>query len=75
MANIEKHDDLTIGSGIACKFAAWTRDSRRRMVRERRKIHEEHTEASGVELTYGIARFIAPRTLEIEPRDRATRTI
>ena len=32
MANIEKYDDLIIGSGIAGKFAAWTRDSRRRTV-------------------------------------------
>jgi pyruvate/2-oxoglutarate dehydrogenase complex dihydrolipoamide dehydrogenase (E3) component len=30
MANVEKYDDLIIGSGIAGKFAAWTRDSRRR---------------------------------------------
>jgi thioredoxin reductase len=27
MANVEKYDDLIIGSGIAGKFAAWTRDS------------------------------------------------
>src|ERR1700731_4574108 len=32
MANVEKYDDLTIGSGIAGKFTAWTRDSRRRTV-------------------------------------------
>src|SRR5689334_22276537 len=31
MPSIEKYDDLVIGSGIAGKFAAWTRDSRRRM--------------------------------------------
>jgi pyruvate/2-oxoglutarate dehydrogenase complex dihydrolipoamide dehydrogenase (E3) component len=31
MPNIEKYDDLVIGSGIAGKFAAWTRDTRRRM--------------------------------------------
>ena len=30
MANVEKYDDLIIGSGIAGKFAAWTRDSRRK---------------------------------------------
>ena len=30
MANVEKYDDLIIGSGIAGKFTAWTRDSRRR---------------------------------------------
>jgi pyruvate/2-oxoglutarate dehydrogenase complex dihydrolipoamide dehydrogenase (E3) component len=135
MANTEKYDDLIIGSGIAGKFAAWTRDSRRRtaivergllggacpnvaclpsknmiwsakvislarrgmefglnteslsvdmaavqrrkraMVRELRKIHEQHTEASGAELIYGIARFVAPRTVEIELRDGGTRTI
>jgi len=28
MANVEKYDDLIIGSGIAGKFTAWTRDSR-----------------------------------------------
>ena len=32
MASVEKYDDLIIGSGIAGKFAAWTRDSRRRTV-------------------------------------------
>ena len=32
MATVEKFDDLIIGSGIAGKFAAWTRDSRRRTV-------------------------------------------
>ena len=120
MANVEKYDDLIIGSGIAGKFTAWTRDSRRRtvivergllggacpnvaclpsknliwsakvislarrgmefglktdslsvdmaavqrrkraMVRELRKAHEDHTEASGAELIYGVARFVAP---------------
>jgi len=30
MAITEKYDDLIVGSGIAGKFAAWTRDSRRR---------------------------------------------
>src|SRR4029077_9173065 len=33
---------------------------KRTMVRELRKAHEEHTEASGAELIYGIARFVAP---------------
>ena len=123
MANVEKYDDLIIGSGIAGKFTAWTRDSRRRMaivergllggacpnvaclpsknliwsakvislarrgmefglktdslsvdmaavqsrkramVRELHKAHEDHTEASGTELIYGVARFVAPRTV------------
>lgn len=135
MANVKRCDDLIIGSGIAGKFAAWTRDSRRRtvivergllggacpnvaclpsknliwsakvislarhgmefglktdsmrvdmaavqrrkrtMVHELRKAHEEHTEASGAELIYGVARFVAPRTVGIELRDRATRII
>src|SRR5205807_1442687 len=135
MANVEKYDDLIIGSGIAGKFTAWTRDSRRRtlivergllggacpnvaclpsknliwsakvislarrgmefglktdslsvdmaavqrrkraMVRELRKAHKDHTEASGAELIYGIARFVARRTVEIELRDGGTRTI
>ena len=135
MANFEKYDDLIIGSGIAGKFAAWTRDSHRRaaivergllggacpnvaclpskniiwsakvislarrgaefglktesmsvdmaavqrrkrgMVRELRKAHEEHTEASGAELIYGFARFVGPRTVEIELRDGSMRTI
>lgn len=135
MANIEKYDDLIIGSGIAGKFAAWTRDSRRRtaivergllggacpnvaclpsknliwsarvislarrgmefglkieslsvdmaavqkrkrvMVSELHEIHASHTQASGAELIYGIARFVAPRTVEIELRDGNTRRI
>ena len=135
MANVEKYDDLIIGSGIAGKFAAWTRDSRRRtvmvergllggacpnvaclpsknliwsakvislarrgmefglktdslsvdmaavqkrkrtMVRELREVHANLTKSSGTELIYGIARFVAPRTVEIELRDSGTRTI
>jgi pyruvate/2-oxoglutarate dehydrogenase complex dihydrolipoamide dehydrogenase (E3) component len=135
MANVEKYDDLITGSGIAGKFAAWTRDSRRRtavverallggacpnvaclpsknviwsakvislarrgmefglktdslsvdmraiqrrkrnMVLELRKAHEEHTRASGAELIYGFARFVAPRTVEIALREGGTRTL
>src|SRR5580700_6406467 len=48
---------------------------KRTMVRELRKAHEDHTEASGAELIYGIARFVAPRTVEIELRNGGTRTI
>jgi pyruvate/2-oxoglutarate dehydrogenase complex dihydrolipoamide dehydrogenase (E3) component len=135
MANLEKYDDLIIGSGIAGKLTAWTRDSRRRtvivergllggscpnvaclpsknliwsakvislarrgmefglrtesmsvdmeavqgrkraMVRERRSAHANHTKESGAELIYGVARFVAPRTVEIELRDGGRRTI
>jgi pyruvate/2-oxoglutarate dehydrogenase complex dihydrolipoamide dehydrogenase (E3) component len=135
MANVEKYDDLIIGSGIAGKVAAWTRDNRRRtavvergllggacpnvaclpskniiwsarvislarrgaefglktesmsvdmatvqrrkrnMVLELRQAHEEHTKASGTELIYGVARFVAPRTVEIELRDGGTRRL
>ena len=135
MVSVEKFDDLIIGSGIAGKFAAWTRDSRRRtaivergllggacpnvaclpskniiwsakvislarrgrefglnteslsvdmaaiqgrkreMVRELRKIHEEHTKASGAELIYGLARFVAPHEAEIDLRDGGRRTV
>jgi pyruvate/2-oxoglutarate dehydrogenase complex dihydrolipoamide dehydrogenase (E3) component len=31
MSNLEEYDDLIVGSGIAGKFIAWTRDRRRRM--------------------------------------------
>jgi pyruvate/2-oxoglutarate dehydrogenase complex dihydrolipoamide dehydrogenase (E3) component len=135
MANVERYDDLIIGSGIAGKFAAWTRDSRRRtvivergllggacpnvaclpsknliwsakvislarrgmefglttdslsvdiaavqrrkrtMVSELREIHASHTQASGAELIYGVARFVAPSTVEIELREGGTRAI
>ena len=135
MASVEKYDDLIIGSGIAGKFTAWTRNNRRRtaivergllggacpnvaclpskniiwsakvislarrgaefglktdslsvdmaavqrrkraMVRDLRKIHEDHIEASGANLIYGAARFVATRTVEIELRDGGTRTI
>ena len=135
MANLEKYDDLIIGSGIAGKITAWTRDSRRRMaivergllggacpnvaclpskniiwsakvislarrgaefglkiesmsvdmsavhrrkrsmVRELRKVHEDRTDASGAELIHGVARFVAPRTAEVELRDGGTRAI
>jgi pyruvate/2-oxoglutarate dehydrogenase complex dihydrolipoamide dehydrogenase (E3) component len=30
MANVERYDDLIIGSGIAGKFIAWTGEARRR---------------------------------------------
>jgi pyruvate/2-oxoglutarate dehydrogenase complex dihydrolipoamide dehydrogenase (E3) component len=135
MARVEKYEDLIIGSGIAGKFTAWTRNNRRRtaivergllggacpnvaclpsknmiwsakvialarrgtefglktdslsvdmatvqrrkraMVRELRKIHEDRTEASGADLIYGAAHFVATRTVEIELRDGGTRTI
>jgi pyruvate/2-oxoglutarate dehydrogenase complex dihydrolipoamide dehydrogenase (E3) component len=135
MANVEKYDDLIIGSGIAGKFTAWTRDSRRRtvivergllggacpnvaclpsknliwsakvislarrgmefglktdslsvdmeavqrrkrtMVEELHEIHANQTKSSGAELIYGVARFVARRTVEIELRDSSTRTI
>src|SRR5215467_2129176 len=135
MASVEKYDDLIIGSGIAGKFTAWTRNNRRRtaivergllggacpnvaclpsknmiwsakvislarrgaefglktdslsvdmaavqrrkraMVRDLRKIHENHTHASGADLLYGAAHFVATRTVEIELRDGGKRTI
>jgi pyruvate/2-oxoglutarate dehydrogenase complex dihydrolipoamide dehydrogenase (E3) component len=48
---------------------------KRHMVRELRDIHAEHITASGAELIRGLARFIAPRTVEIEPHDGSRRTI
>ena len=135
MVTIENYDDLIIGSGIAGKFTAWTRDNRRRMaivergllggacpnvaclpskniiwsakvislarrgaefglkiesmsvdmaavqrrkrlmVRELRKVHEDQTQASGADLIFGVARFVAPRTVEIELRDGGTKVI
>src|SRR3984893_13515408 len=136
MSNIERYENLVIGSGGSGKFIAWTmgdagrrtamvergllggacpnvaclpskniiwsakvislarrgaefglktesmsvdmvavQHRKRSMVRELRKVHEDHTEASGAELIYGVARFVAPRTVEIELRDGGTRTI
>src|SRR5262249_59417301 len=135
MANIEKYDDLIIGSGIAGKFIAWTGEARprtaivergllggscpnvaclpsknmiwsakvislarrgiefgvesesmkvdmgavqrrkRTMVEELRKIHLDHTKASGADLIMGVARFVGPRIVEIELRGGGTRTI
>src|SRR5262245_16553952 len=136
MPNIEKVENLVIGSGGAGKFVAWTMagagrrtivierafiggacpnvaclpsknmiwsakvislarrgaefglktDSlsvdmatvqrrKRAMVRDLRKIHEDHTQASGADLIYGAAHFVATRTVEIELRDGGTRTI
>jgi pyruvate/2-oxoglutarate dehydrogenase complex dihydrolipoamide dehydrogenase (E3) component len=48
---------------------------KRTMVEELRKIHLDHTKASGAELIMGVARFTAPRSVEIELRDGGTRTI
>jgi len=38
MANIEKYDDLIIGSGVAGRLTAWTHDSRRRTVIVEREL-------------------------------------
>jgi pyruvate/2-oxoglutarate dehydrogenase complex dihydrolipoamide dehydrogenase (E3) component len=134
MANVEKYENLIVGSGIAGKLIAWTSDARRTaivergllggacpnvaclpsknmiysarvislarrgaefglktdslsvdmaavqrrkrtMVEELRKIHADHTKASGAELIMGVARFVAPSMVEIELRDGGTRTI
>jgi pyruvate/2-oxoglutarate dehydrogenase complex dihydrolipoamide dehydrogenase (E3) component len=48
---------------------------KRTMVAELREIHASHTQASGAELIYGTARFIAPHTVDVEFRDGATRRI
>lgn len=42
---------------------------KRKIVEELRKIDLEPTQASGVDLIMGMARFVAPRTVEIELRD------
>lgn len=48
---------------------------KRTMVEALRGVHLEHTRASGADLIMGVARFVAPRTVEIELRDGGTRTI
>jgi pyruvate/2-oxoglutarate dehydrogenase complex dihydrolipoamide dehydrogenase (E3) component len=48
---------------------------KRTMVEELRKIHLDHTRASGADLIMGVARFVAPRTVDIELHDGETRTI
>ena len=48
---------------------------KREMVRELRKIDEEHTKASSAELIYGLARFVAPHEAEIELRDGDRRKV
>jgi pyruvate/2-oxoglutarate dehydrogenase complex dihydrolipoamide dehydrogenase (E3) component len=48
---------------------------KRTMVEELHKIHLGHTKTSGTELIMGIARFVAPRTVEIELREGGRRTI
>jgi len=45
------------------------------MVEELRKMHLDHTKASGADLIMGVARFVGPRTVEIELRDGGTRTV
>src|ERR1700730_3530450 len=136
MSNIEKYENLVIGSGGAGKFIAWTMaDAGRRIAMverrslggscpnvaclpskniiysakvislarrgaevglqtsslsvdmetvQRRKrlmveglhqMHLDRTNASGAELIMGNARFVAPRTVEIDLRDGGTRTI
>jgi pyruvate/2-oxoglutarate dehydrogenase complex dihydrolipoamide dehydrogenase (E3) component len=136
MSNIEKYENLVIGSGGAGKFIAWTMaDAGRRtamverrslggscpnvaclpskniiysakvislarrgaefglktsslsvdmetvqrrkrlMVEGLHQMHLDRTNASGAELIMGNARFVAPRTVEIDLRDGGTRTI
>jgi len=136
MPNIEKVENLVIGSGGAGKFVAWTMAGagRRTMVVERafiggacpnvaclpsknmiysakvislarrgtefglkteslsvdmervqrrkrlmveglRQMHLDRTQASGAELIMGNARFVSPRTVEIELKSSGTRTI
>lgn len=136
MSDIEKYENLVIGSGGAGKFIAWTMGDagRRTAMVERRalggacpnvaclpskniiysakvislarrgaefglktqslsvdmetvqrrkrlmveglhKMHADRTTASGAELIMGNARFVAPRTVEIELRDGGKRTI
>ena len=48
---------------------------KRTMVQGLHKMHADRTTASGAELIMGIARFVAPRTVEIELRDGGKRTI
>src|SRR5215469_3892228 len=136
MPNIEKVENLVIGSGGAGKFVAWTLagEGRRTLVVERafiggacpnvaclpsknmiysakvislvrrgtefglkteslsvdmervqrrkrlmveglRQMHLDRTHASGAELIMGNARFVSPRTVEIELQSGGTRTI
>jgi len=48
---------------------------KRLMVEGLHKMHADRTTASGAELIMGNARFVAPRTVEIELRDGGKRTI
>jgi pyruvate/2-oxoglutarate dehydrogenase complex dihydrolipoamide dehydrogenase (E3) component len=136
MPNIEKVENLVIGSGGAGKFVAWTmagagrrtivierafiggacpnvaclpsknmiysakvislgrrgaefglkteslsvdmervQQRKRLMVEGLRQMHLDRTRASGAELIMGNARFVSPRTVEIELKNGGTRTI
>src|ERR1700719_4301458 len=136
MSNIEKYENLVIGSGGAGKFIAWTMGEagrrtamvergllggacpnvaclpskniiysakvislarrgaefglktsslsvdmetvqrrKRLMVEGLHQMHLDRTNASGAELIMGNARFVSPRTVEIDLRDGGTRTI
>jgi pyruvate/2-oxoglutarate dehydrogenase complex dihydrolipoamide dehydrogenase (E3) component len=48
---------------------------KRLMVAGLHRMHVEHTAASGAEIIMGNARFVAPRSVEIELRDGGRRTI
>ena len=136
MSNIEKYENLVVGSGGSGKFIAWTmagaghrtamvergllggacpnvaclpsknivysakvvslakrgaefglkteslsvdmesvQRRKRMMVEGLHQMHADRTAASGAELIMGNARFIAPRTVEIDLRDGGKRTI
>jgi pyruvate/2-oxoglutarate dehydrogenase complex dihydrolipoamide dehydrogenase (E3) component len=136
MSNIERVENLVLGSGGAGKFVAWTMAAagrrtavveramlggacpnvaclpsknmiysakvislarrarefgletesirvdmkavqrrKRLMVEGLHRLHVDHTKASGAELIMGNARFVAPRTVEIELQDGGKRTI
>jgi pyruvate/2-oxoglutarate dehydrogenase complex dihydrolipoamide dehydrogenase (E3) component len=63
-----KTESLNVDMGVVQR-------RKRTMVEELRKIHLDHTKASGAELIMGVARFVAPRTVEVELRDSSARTI
>src|SRR5271169_6054670 len=62
-------------SGPVATDMARVRQRKREMVAREVAFHQEQYNATGVELTMGSGRFVAPRALEVHSDDGATRVL
>ena len=70
-----RHQEFGIETGPFTINMAGVYARKKKMVDELMKIHLDQYKASGAELIWGNARFIAPRTLQVSLRDGGERTL